>query len=252
MKKIALLLAAISFHAAFVHAAGFNVFPTRIELTAKKTRGTLEVTNTSDSPTVVQMGAVLWRQIDGKNDLAPTEELIVTPPVFTLQPGKKQVVRLALQRPADERQELAYRLFVSEVPDETRPASEAVSVALQITLPVFVSPKKGEVKPKLEWSAKKTGEKQLQLTLKNSGTGHIQIGQVNISGEEGKPLLDKTLAIYLLAGQTGAYTVELDDRLPAPSVFTYTKESDGPLTTSSILLKAKTDGAAVETRIDVK
>lgn len=238
MKKILLTLFMIASWSATAHASGFNVFPVRVELSARKTTASLELTNTSDTPTVVQLEPTLWEQEEGRMKLTPTEDVLAVPPVFTIQPGKKQVIRLALKRPVDVKKEMTYRLFINEVPSEVKSASEGVSVAINVGIPIFVAPKTGDARPRLEWSAQKINEKQIRLTLANKGNAHIQIGLVNIYSPEGEktPIFDKTLAVYVLAGQTGTWVLDLD----------------APLTTGSILLKAKTDDLKVEERLRVE
>src|SRR4030067_1903117 len=105
MKKILLTLFMIASWSATAHASGFNVFPVRVELSARKTTASLELTNTSDTPTVVQLEPTLWEQEEGRMKLTPTEDVLAVPPVFTIQPGKKQIIRLALKRPGDVKKE---------------------------------------------------------------------------------------------------------------------------------------------------
>lgn len=233
MKKIIFLLFSIFLlQATIVYSAGFSVTPTRVELSAKKNRYTLSFSNTSDTPTLVQLESVLWEQEDGKEKLTPTEDILAVPAVFTVEPGKKQVIRVALRRPVDARQELSYRLLITEVPDETKKGAEGVSVALRVSVPVFVKPKT-DAKPLPEWSLERINDKQIKLALKNKGNAHIQIGQVKLFTDTllSQPVIEKALSAYVLPGQTGSWILAADTIEPA----------------ANLKLDAYTDGGKVET-----
>ena len=67
----------------------------------------------------------------------------MSPAIFTLQPGEKQVVRIALRGAPDPRRERAYRVLVSEVPTpqlKTTPDASGFRIALRMDMPLFVAP----------------------------------------------------------------------------------------------------------------
>src|SRR4249920_2225792 len=80
-------------------AGSFQVSPVRIELTPSAPTAPINVRNESTTDTVVvQLRAVSWKQENGEDNYAPSTELIATPPIFTLQPGGSQTVRVGLRR----------------------------------------------------------------------------------------------------------------------------------------------------------
>src|SRR4051812_46070459 len=112
MYGLAFLLGAVG----VANAGSFAVNPVRATLSAKQTVSSLVVRNSGSESTVIQLEVVNWAQEDGKDVYTPTKELLATPPIFTVPPGGSQVVRVGLRRATDSQRELAYRLFLQEVP----------------------------------------------------------------------------------------------------------------------------------------
>ncbi|WP_119628929.1 fimbrial biogenesis chaperone [Methylocaldum marinum] len=98
------------------HGGALSVAPVRLELSAPELTGAITVTNTGTESSVVQLEATDWSQRNGQDEYAPSRKLSATPPIFTLGPGATQTVRVGLRHPPDPRRELAYRLFLQEVP----------------------------------------------------------------------------------------------------------------------------------------
>ncbi|MDO8774118.1 MAG: fimbria/pilus periplasmic chaperone [Burkholderiaceae bacterium] len=60
----------------------------------------------------------IWSQkLDGIDEQLPTDDLILSPPIIKLAPKARQVVRLALLKPADASRQLTYRMILREVPE---------------------------------------------------------------------------------------------------------------------------------------
>ena len=204
-------------------ASGFTVSPLKVEFPHGKLIAALNLENTSDTATLVQVEAFRWEQADGKDKLTPTDDIFPAPPIINILPRKTQIIRIALRRPADPDTELCYRLFISEVPDESRRQPGTIGVALRMSFPVFVEPRAKKV-DRLQWQAEKTGERQLKLTLVNNGGAHVQVGKVQIyAGGAEKPLLDKVLGDYVLPGQARSWILNLEGPAPSDTVLLKTQ-----------------------------
>jgi len=184
-------------------AAGWEIDPVRIELSPQQQTAALTVKNSSDQATSIQIQAVSWTQHDGKDIYAPTKELLVSPPIFTIAPKSEQIVRVALRREADPKSELAYRISLQELPPQQTPDFMGVKVALRVSLPVFVQSLNGGVAPIMVWKISQMPDKQLQVALRNTGNAHIQISDfaLYVPGNN-KPLAGESGSSYVLAGQT--------------------------------------------------
>jgi fimbrial chaperone protein len=195
-------------------AGSFNVSPVRVKLSAQERTQALTVRNDGGEPSVVQVRLYAWSQDAGQDVLQPTSELLVSPPVFTVQPGQSQLLRIALRgTPATDRQ-LSYRAILEEVPAQGRVGGPALQVALKISLPVFVEPLI-EIAPRLDWNARVENEGRLLVSAHNGGNGHIQLADFTLSDANGQPVAQQQQVSYILPGQTRSWALEPTSSLAA-------------------------------------
>ena len=184
--------------------------PIRVNLSAAKRSEALTVTNSGSDPVVVQVSAMAWAQDAGKDVLSATSDVLVSPPIATIAPGKEQIVRVGLRRAPDAHTELSYRLFLQEVPPPPKPGFQGLQVALRVGLPIFVEPRDGRAKAALEWTASSLGKDSIRLTLQNQGNGHIQISDIGLYAKGGKdPIASRTGLVYVLPGQSHEWDLAL-------------------------------------------
>ena len=189
-----------------VQAASFTATPVRLTLPPGANSTSLSLQNTADTPVLVQAELLAWSQHDGEDVLKPSQDLVVSPPIFTVAPGASQIVRVGLLRRPQSDREITYRLFLQEVPQPRASGEQGISVALRLGLPVFVLPK-GDASPRLAWSARREGD-ALEVSVTNTGNGHAQIIECAIHDENGKLIAERTLGAYVLAGQTRKWTMK--------------------------------------------
>ncbi len=204
------LLLAAFFFTSGAAALEFNVNPLRVYFDGKVKSATLVVENKSDEVLTVQASANSWVQEDGKDDLiAPSNDLIVSPPIFKIQPKSKQVVRVGnLIRP-DLTKEISYRLYLQEVPPPPKPGDTTMAVAVRFSLPVFILPAGVKLQSEVKWKAAPLDAKNFKLTLSNVGNAHIQITSVSASLPDGSVLASlPAMMIYILPGQSRTITLK--------------------------------------------
>ena len=81
-------------------AGQFSVTPVRIFMVPKDRAAAITITNESDEPLVMQADVYSWKQkADGEDDLTPSEDLFLSPPIIKLAPKARQVVRLVMLKP---------------------------------------------------------------------------------------------------------------------------------------------------------
>lgn len=161
-----------------------DVAPTTLEL-KPGAAGLFFITNHGARDVTVQIEAADWRQENGRDVTAPSQELLASPPLAHIAPGARQSVRV-MARPAGAG-ERAYRLLVSELPD-AEAGGDGVHVLLQFSVPVFVR-HDPRLAPHLSWSAREG-----RLVAANAGAQTVKLDGVTIDGAR-KPGL-----IYLLPG----------------------------------------------------
>jgi fimbrial chaperone protein len=203
---LAALIAAMS----AAQAASFSVLPVRVELSAGQPIAALTVRNSGSEATVVQLETMQWTQPGGKDAYLPTHELLATPPIFTIQPGASQIVRVGLRRGVDAVQELGYRLFLQEVPAAPAPDFKGLKMILRMSVPVFVAPAAapGAVAGRLEWHAI-ARDGAMQLSVLNHAARHVVITHLELdAAANGKPVFQQDVQSYVLPGQVHEWTVD--------------------------------------------
>lgn len=123
-------------------AGAFTVTPVRIYMTPKDRAVAVTITNDGDADVVLQADLHSWAQkADGTDQLALTEDLILSPPIIKLAPKAKQVVRLARLVPPDMKRQMTYRFILREVPEALAQKNNIqIPIALALSMPVFITP----------------------------------------------------------------------------------------------------------------
>ena len=213
---MATLLASLA--VAQAHAANFTVSPVRVELSAQRPVAALTIRNEmADESVVVQLRTVAWTQQDGREVHADTTDLLATPPIFTLAPGASQILRVGLRRPVEGSQEIAYRLFVREVPPEPKPGFTGLMTALEMSIPLFAKPRT-PVAPALEWRLKAGSDGNYSLVVRNDGNAHAQVANLALSVPDAtEPLGTYPGFAYLLPGQAREIALRRGAQSPLPA-----------------------------------
>lgn len=153
-------------------AGNFQVDPVHIVLEPGRASSKLTVRNVDDEPVALRVLTYRWSQSEGKDVYTPTDEVLVSPPIFTTQAGATQLVRIGLRAPQTDGEQ-AYRVIVEEIPKEAENET-GIKVAVRLNLPFYVLPK-GSARPDLAWSAAKAPDGALLVTAHNRGTLHQQV-----------------------------------------------------------------------------
>ncbi len=198
--------------AAVAHAAiagSLGVSPLRIGLSDASPTAALTIENGGSNAVVVQLQVMRWFA-DGEADrYEPGEEIIATPPIMTIAPGQPQIVRVGLSGAADPGREVAYRLYMEEVPSPPQPGQQGLQVALRIGVPIFVSPP-GATQSSLDWRARRTGPDSVTVRATNRGGSHAKLMSLRLA-DGNRTLAEQQIAGYLLPGQTRQWLVRLSE-----------------------------------------
>lgn len=204
----------VGLHPGLLWAGAFHVTPVRVNLSSQQTSAALTVQNSGEEPVVIQLQATAWSQENGQDQYPPAnEDLLATPPIFTIQPGATQIVRVALRRSAGVDQELSYRLFLQEVPPPPKPGFHGLQVALRIGIPVFIQPKI-KVAPVLHWKVERQAGNRIKVDLKNDGNAHVQVTDFSVAGPDERTLAVQQVSAYLLPGQSHNWVLPTDPEHP--------------------------------------
>ncbi len=111
----AAVLAAFGIAGTDARAQALTVLPVSIQMTPGQLTAVLTVIADGNAETSFQVCSYAWTQPNESDQLTPTSELAVSPPLGTIPPGGTQVIRLVL-RQAPTAREASYRILLDQIP----------------------------------------------------------------------------------------------------------------------------------------
>lgn len=217
-------------------AGAFSISPVRIQMSPRERVVAVSITNEGETEVALQADLYSWSQSeDGADALQPTEDLILAPPIIRLASNARQVVRLALLKPADLERQLTYRLIVREVPELTQPKDQTlqVPITLALSMPVFITPP--SAKRRVECEAQRPDAQALGARCANLGNAYAQVRGV-IFRRDDKELARFEGGAYILPGARKFVRVEAGSpALPGPAQMDI-QFDDGTVQSQAVLL----------------
>jgi fimbrial chaperone protein len=195
-------------------ASNFRVSPVKVAFSANVSSQVLTVRNDSNDTLRFQLHAYTWQQnAKGEMQLAPTEEIVAFPGLFTLKPGEERLVRVGTLTPVSAI-EKTYRIFVEELPPEAKPQQpNAIRILTRVGIPIFLQPTKQVVEGKLENIA--VSQNQINFQVKNTGNVHFVAQKIRVKGlgAADKSVFDRQRdGWYILAGTSQVYDLKLSQQ----------------------------------------
>jgi fimbrial chaperone protein len=177
------------------YTTSLSVAPTRVELSSNARSGSVNLDNTGETETTVQVETFAWTGNNSIEALEPTRGLLAVPAVFNLPAGGRQVIRVASREGDPSEVEAAYRMVISEVPLGAPTTAAGIRFALRLSLPVFITPPGAAPSP--VWSRSADGR---GLNVQNEGNAHLHVRQLRVTEEaSGRLLAEVTSPSYVLA-----------------------------------------------------
>lgn len=175
---------------------------TRIDLSAGHPVEVVEVQNTGDAPTLVQVDPFEWSQPNGEDVLTPTGELIATPIVVALAPGEQRKIRIGLKAATRSEIERTFRVVIGELP-EAASAVNGLLFAVRLSIPVFAHASGGfgtpdDLRRNLSWSLQESNAACPRLAIHNASVQHVHILRAGLSSSDGTLLWSSTGPVYVL------------------------------------------------------
>jgi len=231
-------LCAIGCLSTVAQAAELSINPVRVTLDSPEDIGMIRMENQGSEPVVLQASIKDWSIEDGKDRYRDTEQLVVTPPVFTIEPGERQIVRLGLEDPSPTSTEQAYRIYFEESParpaeggpDDTPPTQ--VRINLRIGIPVFIAAEEAGQRY-TAWRTHLDADQRLHVRGENRGNTHLRASRVAVLDDSDAVLAEQEGLAYLLAGSQREWVFDLSEIDAEPS-----------------LVRIRTEEGVVETPLD--
>lgn len=196
---LALLLFLCSPAPAAPQGASLQVSPVRLELAPGQGAAKIVLGNTGSDVVTAQVRVMRWVQRDGKDQLLPTRDVVASPPLVELSPGKQNVVRIVRTTKAAASTEEAYRLLVDQLPPPAGASGNVLNFRVRYSIPVFFRSKTASA-PQLDWQVETTKQRTV-LEVDNAGGSYLRLSRLAIRAANGKSMeLAPGLAGYVLAG----------------------------------------------------
>lgn len=197
-KKSALIGLLFSGYAA---ASGLQVTPVTLTLEQTQRAEGIWLSNSGDSPINAQVRVFRWSQSSYKDQLAASQGLVISPPMLTIPPGGKQLIRV-IRTGSAAKVEDAYRLSINELPQSAAKKNN-LQFVLHYSVPVFIQPPGvTDTYAKLQWQIQHS-DGRAWLEVSNQGDGHAQLSEVNIISASGsRRNITPGLLGYVLPGST--------------------------------------------------
>ena len=193
-------------------AASLHVSPTRVVVSDVRKAGTLTLRNQGTERASFRATLHRWSNDPaGTLTLTPTNDLVVYPAQFTIEPGASRLLRIGTNLAAAP-DELAYRIVIEEMPSNAaRPVAAGVSMMTRLNVPVFVQPANRQLKATLERPKVSSGV--ATIALANGGSVHVTPTRYTLTAlaADQTPLWRRDLRIwYVLKGERQEQRVPLD------------------------------------------
>ena len=217
MKRVRIALIAamnLGFAVTAGHAAPGSVliWPIDPVIEPSQRAAALWLENTGKTPIMLQVRVFAWKQQSETDVYAKQSDVIGTPPMVRIDPGRRQLVRLTRTVAAAPNSETAYRVVIDEIPTpEAAPAADQgakILFRMRYSIPLFsygagIGGKEREAAsatPRLEWRPVTVGDKGY-LQIRNQGPVHARLVGAAFGGDQATPFAPGLLG-YVLPGAT--------------------------------------------------
>lgn len=195
-------------------AAGLSVSPVSLQFQPGQVAEGLWLSNSGEMPLTAQLRGFEWSQRGGDEQLSPTRELAVSPPMFTIAPGQRQFVRVVRVAQPPTRLERSYRILVDELPTVGAEPRPGLNFMMRYSVPVFVDTPPGAAvaAQQLSWHIVQAGG-AARLVTESRAARRAQLTDLQLLDDQGAVLFERQgLVGYVLAGAGRQWPFALDAR----------------------------------------
>ncbi|QIQ20759.1 fimbrial biogenesis chaperone [Zophobihabitans entericus] len=192
--------------------ASIVIWPTNLVIEKEEKATALWLENQGTQEKVIQLRIFKWTQENGKDNLQEQQDIIGSPPMMSIAPGARQMIRVINTKPVQSGQETTYRLLLDEIPtqDAVKPSGPGISFQLRYSVPLFIygtglthnSPI-DQLTAKLSWQPVTQGGQSI-IEIRNNNPVHVHLSQIGVNNakQEGT---SNALSTYVLPGATIRY-----------------------------------------------
>jgi fimbrial chaperone protein len=200
------LTALFALHGVVLHAASLQVAPVLVEVPAPGTASTLKLRNEGTKPLDAQIRIFRWTQVDGADQLTPTDDVAASPPLASLRPGTDYTVRVVRTSKEPVAREESYRLLIDELPAPNTGSAATVNIDLRYSIPVFFTVA-GGAPPKLTFDLQQRAGKPT-IVVSNAGDRRVRLAKLKFTDGKGAVAnFGDGLAGYVLGHSSRSFDV---------------------------------------------
>jgi len=164
-------------------ASQLRVEPILLELSAPAAAGTLTLRNDENAEVVVQTRVFRWSQVDGQETLAPTTDVVASPPQVRLAPYANYTVRIVRTSKQPVQGEESYRIVVDQLPRAAPQGQIGVRFLIRQLIPVFFRSAQLS-KANVSWSLARERD-AIVVTATNAGDERLRIASLSLRDGNG-------------------------------------------------------------------
>ena len=145
------------------HAGSLQVEPVLIDVSAPGAASTITLRNEGTAPINVQIRLFRWSQVEGKEHLETTNDVVASPPAITVTPKTNYVARVVRVTKRPVSGEESYRVLIDQLPAPTQERGNAVHLLVRLLHSGFLQRLRpagsggGMGKSRMEWTAPASG-----------------------------------------------------------------------------------------------
>lgn len=172
----------------FFSSAGLLIWPTNLVIEKGEKSTILWLENKGAQPKNMQLRTFKWSKENNENQLIEQNDVLVSPPMVKIEPGKKQMIRVLNQRAISSGKEYFYRLIIDELPlANGKKEIQGISFQMRYSVPLFIYGEglnAGKFPENFasffSWQIVKKGNKKL-IEIRNNSPLHVYIQQAEIA-----------------------------------------------------------------------
>lgn len=183
-----------------LYASRLEITPLTLNLTPSDNVKLINIYNLENKKTAWQLHLMRWDQSHMQNTYSPAPELLATPMIFSLLPKKYQLLRVTnTSLHQFPNREVAYRLFIKEIPLPQIPKKNSLKPQLQlllyVSMPIFIEP--ALIHKKYQYTFT-----EHQLQIHNSGNIHLLLLGYQLKSKIKECNKKEKIFAYILPGKT--------------------------------------------------
>ncbi len=210
------------------HAGKLQIAPISIDVAAPAAASSINLKNTGGSAMTVQARLFRWSQGKKGDQLSLTKDVVVSPPILKLRPGKQAVVRIVRLSNKPVASEESYRLIIDELPPKINSNQSVIRMVMRYSVPVFFG-SKNATKTKTTWNViQRKG--QIIVSAANYGNTRVKLSKMKVVDSRGQSIsFGAGLNGYVLGRSAKNFFTKSRKRLRGSKVTILANSNNGPV-----------------------